>query len=93
MSLLRFDLLGDRHTRIPFPLAEPQMVGVNVLLDIILDGPSPLRDILLGEELLILIVVELIVADRTDDWHFVFSEQGPVIALKLLGWRERVLPS
>jgi len=64
VGFLFFHILRHRHTPVPGLLPEAQVIGIHQVPYLLLDGPGLLRDILFGEELLILIVVDLVVSDR-----------------------------
>jgi hypothetical protein len=66
VGLLLFEVLGDGNAGIPFLLAESEVVGVDQLVDLLLDGARVHGDVLLREELFLLVIVHLVVLDRPD---------------------------
>ena len=66
MRFLLLHALGDGDAGVPVLLAEAEVVGVDELVDFLLDGAGRQGDVVLGEKLLLLVVVELVVADGTD---------------------------
>jgi len=66
VSLLFLEILRHAHTAIPFFLPQTQVIRINQVVDLFLDGSDVSRDIFFGEELLLFLVVEFIVADGTD---------------------------
>ena len=57
MSFFLFHILGHRYTGIPRLLPQPQVVRVNQIFNIILDGLDFIGDIILGKKLFIFIII------------------------------------
>ena len=62
MSLFFFEVLGKRNTGIPGFLALVEVIRVDKMIDLFLDGAGMCRNIILGEELLFLVIVDFLIA-------------------------------
>lgn len=57
MCLFFLEILGDGYAGVPILLAEAKMIGIDDIIDLLFDGPSIERNIVLGKELLLFVVV------------------------------------
>jgi len=71
VAFLSSHILRHRHTTIPLLLAEPEMIGIDEVLDLVLDFANLSGYILLGEELFFPVVVDLLIANAADKLGFV----------------------
>lgn len=74
MSFVRLDFLWNGNTFVPLFFAETEMIWVDQRIDFLLDKTSPDGDVLFGEELLIAVVVNFVIFDRSDRRVLVFPK-------------------
>lgn len=66
MGLLFFEIFWNRNTGIPILLPKAKMVGIDEVIDLLLDGPSMEWNIVFRKELLLFIIVDFIVLYGAD---------------------------
>jgi hypothetical protein len=66
VGLFLLEVFGDGYAGVPLFLAESEVVGVDELVYLFLDAAGVERDVVFGEELFLLIVVDLVIAYRPD---------------------------
>ena len=57
MCLFFLEILWDGYAGVPILLAEAKVIGIDEIIDLLFDCPSIERNIVLGKELLLFVVV------------------------------------
>ena len=69
------------------------MIRINIVFDLFFDRFSFFRDIILGKKFLILVIINFIIANGTNDWIFGFAKEGAIASFIILIMRNYILIS